>query len=190
MYAQAVPVGQLVGKDAYLAGMVPVGSLGVYLGALTRLCAGVGLPSTAQYHQVKGALVRMGCIAQLRRGTAYRIGAWALLTRPSEELFAQRIGRLDRPAREAAQRRQHERDLQEFLTRPPGSCDLQALVRAAGASSGEDLVNPGRPAARASARAGRTLPGLCGARRCPHLHLGAGRGSSHSRAGLTICIAA
>jgi hypothetical protein len=33
MYAQAVPVGQLVGKDAYLAGMVPVGSLGVYLGA-------------------------------------------------------------------------------------------------------------------------------------------------------------
>jgi hypothetical protein len=82
MYAEAIPVGQLSGQDRYLAGMVPLGSLGIWLGALTRLCEGLGLPSTSQYHQVKGALVRMGTIAQLRRGTAHQIGAWALWPSP------------------------------------------------------------------------------------------------------------
>jgi hypothetical protein len=67
LFAQAVPVGQLSGPDAYLAELVPPGALGVYIGPLTLLMKGVGLPSASQYHQVKGALVRMGCVCQLRR---------------------------------------------------------------------------------------------------------------------------
>jgi hypothetical protein len=91
MAAEAVPVDQLAGRDAYLAELVPPGSQGVYLGPLTHLFRGLGLGSAQTYHHVKGALVRMGCIAQLRRGAAYVQSAWVLLDEPTTELFAERI---------------------------------------------------------------------------------------------------
>jgi hypothetical protein len=141
MAEQAVPVAQLRGRDRYLAGMVPVGSYGVFIGSLMHLVEAQGHPSRSTYHYVKNALVRCGCIAQLRRGAGYITGAWALLTRPSEELWEARIGPIGRRgAAEVSQREQHERALLDFLAHPPTSRDLQTLVRAAGASSGEQLV--------------------------------------------------
>lgn len=82
----------------------------------------------------------MGAIAQLRRGIAYRIGAWALLTWPSEELFDERVARLDRPAREVARRERHQRDVDEFLAHGwrQGE-ELRALIRAVGVTDGESL---------------------------------------------------
>jgi hypothetical protein len=138
MYAQAVPVGQLAGRDRYLAGMVPVSALGIYIGPLTKLCQGVGLRSAQQYHHCKGALIQMGCVAQLRRGAAFVQSAWVLLARPSEELFCARVGPIGHPARDHAQRDQHRRDLAEFLVRPPK--ELAALTRAAGVRDGAELL--------------------------------------------------
>jgi hypothetical protein len=103
MHTQAVGADQLSGSDAYLAVMVPPGALGVYVGHLMHLFRGVGLGSSGQYHNVKGALVRMGTICQIRRGSALLQSAWVLLDEPTPELFAERMGPDARRRRRAAQ---------------------------------------------------------------------------------------
>ena len=58
-----------------------------------------------------GALVRMGCVGQLRRSAAHVQSAWVLLARPTEELFAERVGATYRSPREPGRRAQHSLDL-------------------------------------------------------------------------------
>jgi hypothetical protein len=73
--------------------------MGIWLGSLTRLCVELGMASTSRYHETKGALVAMRCMALLRRGAGQRSSAWALLRRPSLELWTERFGALERPTK-------------------------------------------------------------------------------------------
>lgn len=172
MHRQSVPVDQLEGPDAYLAELVPVGSLGVYIGPLTLLIKGQGLPSASQYAQVKGALVHMGTICQLRRGAAYWQGAWALLDEPTEELFTERMG-------PGARQRRRQRQLAPavaateviapdglpaFLAKSPAGRveELRAMTSAASYLAVKALVEEASTSANSQARvaAARTLLAL------------------------------
>jgi hypothetical protein len=97
MEDQAVAVGDLNDRDQYLAGMIPrAGCLGLWLGSLTGLCTSRGMASTSAYHETKLALVQMRCMTLLRRGAGQRSSAWALLARPSRELWEDTYGPLER----------------------------------------------------------------------------------------------
>lgn len=106
MEDQAVGVGDLNDRDQYLVGMIPsAGCLGIWLGSLTALSIDVGLPSTSQYHEAKLTLQRMGCMSLLRRGCGRKASAWALLQRPSRELWDEHFAPLrDRSGRPRRQR--------------------------------------------------------------------------------------
>jgi hypothetical protein len=97
MEDQAVAVGDLDNRDAYLTGMIPKGGcLGIWLGSLTGLCTSLGMPSTSAYHETKLALVQMRCMSLLRRDAGQRSSAWALLQRPTRELWQDIYGPLER----------------------------------------------------------------------------------------------
>jgi hypothetical protein len=59
----------------------------LFCGSLQGLMVALGYTSSQQYHQVKGRLVAMGCIEQLRRGTARRPTVWLLKAAPSVEAW-------------------------------------------------------------------------------------------------------
>ena len=100
MEDQAVAVGDLNDKDQYLAGMLPKsGCLGIWLGSLTGLCTSLGMASTSAYHETKLALVQMRTMSLLRRGAGQRSSAWALLVRPSRQLWEATYGPLQRPTK-------------------------------------------------------------------------------------------
>ena len=96
MEDQARAVGELDDKDQYLAGMTPTGTIGIWLGSLTGLCSSLGMASTSAYHETKLALVQMRCMSLLRRGAGQRSSAWALLQRPTRELWQDIYGPLER----------------------------------------------------------------------------------------------
>jgi hypothetical protein len=172
MHRQSVPVDQLSGPDAYLAELVPVGALGVYVGHLTHLFRGLGLGSAGQYHQLKGVLIRMGTVCQIRRGAAQLISAWALLDEPSEELFADRMG--PDAANGRRRRRRHQQavavpateviapdGLAAFLAKSPAGRveELRAMTSAASYLAVKALVEEASTSANSQARvaAARTL---------------------------------
>jgi hypothetical protein len=100
MEDQAVAVGDLNERDAYLSDMIPKsGCLGLWLGSLTGLCTSLGMASTSAYHETKLALVQMRCMSLLRRGAGQRSSAWALLQRPSRQLWETTYGPLERPTK-------------------------------------------------------------------------------------------
>jgi hypothetical protein len=142
MAAEAVPIGALRGRDAYLRGMVPVSCLGVWVGSFVNFVRAQGLASTSQYHETKGHLIAMNCIAQLRRGAGFTPSAWALLQRPTEALWERNIAKLSRAwrTREREIRDAHEAALVEFLRHPPAG-ELRQVVQAAGARNGSELVS-------------------------------------------------
>jgi hypothetical protein len=89
----------------------------LYEGFFTRLITGKLNLSTPYYTSVKDALVRMGCMRQLRRGGSTTPSQWELITKPTLELFM-----ADRPIKAPTQKRedmleQQIQNLSERLTR-------------------------------------------------------------------------
>jgi hypothetical protein len=58
----------------------------VFVGSLSTVMEGLGL-SNYYHHTVRDALVRMGCLLQVRRGTHHRPSVWLLLTPPTEQRY-------------------------------------------------------------------------------------------------------
>jgi hypothetical protein len=94
---------------------VPTDATAVYIGNLIPLMRSLGYTSTEQYHAVKTALVEMGCVRQLRRGTRYRVGAWALIRPPTVQAWDAAIRRPFSHKREVQLRENHRRALHSFL---------------------------------------------------------------------------
>jgi hypothetical protein len=90
----------------------------VFIGNLLPFMVALGYTSRDTYHQVKTALVRMGCVEQLQRGARFKRGAWALLRAPEEGLWRQYVGPF-RSRELADQREHHDWLLVRFFTQAP-----------------------------------------------------------------------
>jgi hypothetical protein len=101
----------------------------------------LGMSSTQQYHSRKSELLAMGCVAQLRRGSRFRVGAWALLAPPSYDRWLAQVARPFSQRREAELRERHAWAVHTFLEHAPKL--YPALVREAleaGATTGAELL--------------------------------------------------
>jgi hypothetical protein len=113
MLARSVPAVEVGDPE------VPAEASAIYVGDLLSLMRELGAirarSSTQQYHQTKHELVEMGCISQLRRGTRYRLSAWALIRPPTVEAWHEACLRPFSRKREAQLRDGHHRALKAFL---------------------------------------------------------------------------
>jgi hypothetical protein len=101
----------------------------------------LGMSSTEQYHSRKSELLAMGCIRQLRRGSRFRVGAWALIRPPTLQLWDTHVRRPFSRKREVALRERHAFAVQWFLrTAPKLYPALVAEAVGAGASTGGELL--------------------------------------------------
>jgi hypothetical protein len=125
-----------------LAPLVPDGAVAVFVGNLMVLIrTELGMTSAETYHSRKGELLAMGAIAQLRRCSRFRTGAWALLRPPTVDLWLAHVARPFSRRREAALRERHAEGVEGFLR--TAARLYPALVReavAAGATTGAELL--------------------------------------------------
>jgi hypothetical protein len=139
MLTRSVPVAE---TPPELAPLVPGGAEAVFVGNLLPLIRWeLGMSSTQQYHSRKSELLAMGCVAQLRRGSRFRVGAWALLAPPTIDLWLAQIARPFSQKREVALRERHAAAVSGFLG--TAARLYPALVREAveaGASTGAELL--------------------------------------------------
>src|SRR5215218_1697125 len=99
--------------------LVPEGTTAVFLGNLLPLMRSMGLTSCETYHSRKTELVTMGCIAQLRRGSRYRTGAWALLRPPTYDRWLAEVARPFSRRREVELAERHAFAIHTFLADGP-----------------------------------------------------------------------
>lgn len=84
----------------------------VWLGTLTTRMARLGYGSY-YYSTIRGCLLAMGCVLQVRRGTHHRPGVWLLLQPPTERLYRQLGQPLD--ARDEEHRQRHDQVIGRWL---------------------------------------------------------------------------
>lgn len=135
---RSVPVAE---APPELAPLVPEGAEAVFVGNLVPLFRELGMTSLETYHSRKTELVAMGCIRQLRRGSRFRVGAWALIRPPTVDRWLAHVARPFSQRREAALRERHAEAVEGFLRTAPEL--YPALVREAveaGASTGAELL--------------------------------------------------
>jgi hypothetical protein len=139
MSATAVPVAD---APPELAPLVPEGAVAIFVGNLLPMVRWhLGMTSTEQYHSRKGELLAMGCVAQLRRGSRFRVGAWALLAPPSTDRWLATVARPFSHKREAVLHENHQAAVEGFLrTAPRLYPALVAEAVKAGASTGAELL--------------------------------------------------
>jgi hypothetical protein len=125
-----------------LARLVPDGAVAVFVGNLMVLIrTELGMSSAETYHSRKSELLAMGCIAQLRRGSRFRVGAWALLSPPTVDRWLAEVARPFSRRREAALQENHQAAVEGFLRTAPRL--YPALIREAveaGSSTGAELL--------------------------------------------------
>ncbi|SRR6266704_1007442 len=104
----------------------------VFLGSFMGLFRDLGMSSERTYHDRQGELKAMGCLRRLRAGTRERLGVWALLRPPTEELWNGHVKRPFTRRREQGARELHDQRLGRFLTTLPSRHPelLAELVRA------------------------------------------------------------
>jgi hypothetical protein len=127
---------------AELAPLVPEGAVAVFVGNLMVLVrTELGMSSAQTYYARKMELLAMGCVAQLRRGSRFRTGAWALMEPPTVDRWLTHVARPFSRRREVELAERHAWAVQGFL-RTAGQ-QYPALVREAveaGASTGAELL--------------------------------------------------
>jgi hypothetical protein len=139
LLARSVPPGEAPPPE--LAPLVPDDAVALFVGNLLPLFRELGLTSCEQYHSRKSELLAMGCVAQLRRGSRFRTGAWALLRPPTVELWLATVARPFSQRREVALRERHAFAVQGFLqTAARLYPALVAEAVAAGAATGAELL--------------------------------------------------
>jgi hypothetical protein len=72
--------------------LVPEQTGRVWLGTLTTRMERLGYGSY-YYSTIRGALLAMGCVLQVRRGVHHRPGVWLLLAPPTEQRYRERLGK-------------------------------------------------------------------------------------------------
>jgi hypothetical protein len=121
--------------------LMPGDAVAVFVGNLLPLMRELGMTSCEQYHSRKTELVAMGCVGQLRRGSRFRTGAWALLQPPTYDLWLAYVARPFSRRREAALGENHRQAVAGFLRT---AAELYpTLVREAveaGATTGAELL--------------------------------------------------
>lgn len=139
MLARSVPVDQ---APPELAPLVPYGAVAVFAGNLLPLIRWeLGMTSTEQYHSRKSELLAMGSVAQLRRGSRFQVGAWALLRPPSADLWLATVARPFSRRRETELRERHAWAVHTFLENGPKLYPaLIAEAVEAGVSIGAELL--------------------------------------------------
>jgi hypothetical protein len=138
MLQRSVPVAE---APPELAPLVPDGAAAIFVGNLLPLMRSMGMTSCETYHSRKSELVAMGCVAQLRRGSRFRVGAWALLRPPTADRWLAQVARPFSRRREVELRERHAAAVEGFLRTAPRL--YPALVReavAAGAATGAELL--------------------------------------------------
>jgi hypothetical protein len=139
MLARSVPVME---APPELRPLVPDGAEAVFIGNLLPLIRWeLGMSSTEQYHSRKSELLAMGCARQLRRGSRFRIGAWALIRPPTVDLWLAHVARPFSRRREVELVELHRWAVQGFLENAARL--YPTLVReavGAGASTGAELL--------------------------------------------------
>jgi len=135
---RSVPV---VEAPPELAPLVPEGAVAVFVGNLLPLFRELGMTSCETYHSRKMELLAMGCVAQLRRGSRFRTGAWALLRPPTYDLWLAQVARPFSRRREVELRERHAWAVHTFLADAPKLYPtLVAEAVEAGASTGAELL--------------------------------------------------
>jgi hypothetical protein len=136
---RSVPVAE---TPPELAPLVPEAAVAVFVGNLMVLIrTELGMSSAETYHSRKSELLAMGCIRQLRRGSRFRVGAWALLRPPTYDRWLAEVARPFSRRREVDLRERHAWAVQGFLRTAQRL--YPALVReavAAGAGTGAELL--------------------------------------------------
>jgi hypothetical protein len=139
MAAKSVPV---MDAPPELRALVPDGAVAVFVGNLLPLMRDdLGMTSCETYHSRKSELLAIGCVAQLRRGSRFRTGAWALLRPPTYDAWLATVARPFSRRREVELRERHAFAVHTFLENAPKL--YPALVREAveaGASTGAELL--------------------------------------------------
>lgn len=138
MAARSVPVDQ---TPPGLAPLAPDGAMALFIGNLLPLLRELGMTSCETYHSRKTELLTMGCIVQLRRGSRFRTGAWALYGPPTGDLWEAYVRRPFSRKREAALQENHRAAVEGFLR--SASELYPSLVReavTAGATTGAELL--------------------------------------------------
>jgi hypothetical protein len=139
MLSKSVPVAE---APPELAPLVPEDAVAVFVGNLLPLIRWhLGMTSTETYHSRKSELVTMGCIVQLRRGSRFRTGAWALIRPPTYDLWLATVARPFSRRREVELVERHLWAVEGFL-RTAGQ-QYPALVREAvevGATTGAEFL--------------------------------------------------
>ena len=139
MLARSVPVNQ---APPELAPLVPAGAVAVFVGNFMVLVrTELGMTSAQTYYARKSELLAMGAIAQLRRGSRFRVGAWALLRPPTVDRWLAQVARPFSQRREVELRERHAWAIQEFLRIAARLYPaLVAEAVAAGATTGAELL--------------------------------------------------
>jgi hypothetical protein len=137
---RSVPVAE---APPELAPLVPDGAVAVFVGNFMVLVrTELGMSSAQTYYARKMELLAMGCVAQLRRGSRFRVGAWALIRPPSVDRWLAQVARPFSRRREAALQENHRAAVEGFLR--TAARLYPALVReavAAGATTGGELLD-------------------------------------------------
>jgi hypothetical protein len=141
MAVKSVPVTE-VEAQLQRAASADAEAVAVFIGNLLPLVRDhLGMTSSEQYHSRKVELLAMGCVAQLRRGSRFRVGAWALLRPPTYDLWDAHVARPFSRRREVELRERHAWAVHTFLENAPKL--YPTLVReavGAGASTGAELL--------------------------------------------------
>jgi hypothetical protein len=112
----------------------------LFHGNLLTLLRELGYTSRAQYADIKTALVRMGCVQQVARGSRHKVGAWLLLRPPDEGLWRQYVGPF-RSRELADQRDHHDRLLVRFFVQAPTlHRELLVTLVAAGVRTVDEVI--------------------------------------------------
>lgn len=138
MKRRSVPVEQ---APPELAPLVPTGAVALFLGNLLPLFRELGMTSCETYHSRKSELLAMGCVVQLRRGSRFQVGAWALIWPPTVDLWLAHVARPFSRRREVELRERHVWAVHTFLADAPKL--YPTLVREAvkaGATTGAELL--------------------------------------------------
>jgi hypothetical protein len=105
----------------------------LFRGSLQGLMVELGYTSSQQYDQVKRRLYAMGCVEQLRRGTARQPSLWLLKAAPSAEAWDAHVGRPFRRRVEQDHREAHAANLVAALERLPSTHpEIAVVLRDAG----------------------------------------------------------
>jgi hypothetical protein len=145
---RSVPVAE---APPELAPLVPDDAVALFLGNLLPLFRELGLTSCETYHSRKMELLAMGCVAQLRRGSRFRVGAWALMRPPTVDRWLAQVARPFSRRREVALRERHTWAVHGFLrTAARLHPTLVREAATAGATTGAELLEyvAGLPEAR------------------------------------------